>query len=77
MTLKELRQQRGLSQTALAGAAHVNVLTLGLIEQRRLIPSANQSLKIAAALSVEPSVIDEFANHDLAPQAVSQNEEHA
>jgi transcriptional regulator with XRE-family HTH domain len=50
-----------MTQTATAGAAKVNVLTLSLVERGRLRPSRTQAEKIAGAIGVALGDVTEFA----------------
>ena len=50
--LKELRQQRDLTQEALAAAVGVSRQTIIAIEKSKFVPSVKLALELAAALEV-------------------------
>ena len=50
--VRRLRQQKGLTQEELAGAARIDLTYLGGIERERRNPSLEVMGRIAAALSV-------------------------
>ena len=59
MKLRELRAQKLLSQQGLAREAGLSVATVTGIETGIHLPSPTTSRKLAAALGVEPTDIDE------------------
>jgi len=61
ITLREAREQRGLTALQLAASAGVTPYTVSLITGGRLLPSIAQARKLARALGVEPSEVVELA----------------
>ena len=61
MELREARMRQFLSIRELAAKASVATATIVAIEQGRQTPTFKTARKIAAALDVEPTEIDEFA----------------
>ena len=55
--LKEFRQQRDLTQEALAAAVGVSRQTIIAIEKSKFVPSVKLALELAAALEVPLEVI--------------------
>jgi transcriptional regulator with XRE-family HTH domain len=66
LRLKELREERGLSQTRFAGVAGLNPTTVNQIERGTRQPSARTLAKLASALGV--SVPDLFGEEVLTPK---------
>ena len=61
MRLRDARRQRFLSVRDLAKAAGVSTATIVAAESGRNVPYFGTARKIAAALSMSPADIDEFA----------------
>jgi len=59
MKLKELRVRKVLTQKDLAELAGVAAVTIAAIERGIQLPSPRTSRKLAGALEVEPTEIDE------------------
>lgn len=55
--LKFERTRRGLSQGQLGAIVRIKQPTVGLIEQGRLVPTAEQLERFAVALGVPPDVL--------------------
>lgn len=53
-TVRELREQRGLTQAQLAEAAELSSTYLGIIERGENVPTLTVILQIAAALDLHP-----------------------
>jgi transcriptional regulator with XRE-family HTH domain len=66
LRLKELREERGLSQTRFAGIAGLNPTTVNQIERGTRQPSARTLAKLASALGV--SVPDLFVEEAVTPK---------
>lgn len=61
LTLREARQQRRLSQQALADRAGVARVTVSQIELGKSGPRPHVARRLSEALGVQPSDIEEFA----------------
>ena len=61
LTLREARQQRHLSQQALADLAGVARVTVSQIELGKSGPRPHVARRLSEALGVQPSDIEEFA----------------
>lgn len=61
LTLREARQQRHLSQQALADRAGVARVTVSQIELGKSGPRPHVARRLSEALGMQPSEIEEFA----------------
>lgn len=61
LTLREARQQRRLSQQALADRAGVARVTVSQIELGKSGPRPHVARRLSEALGMQPSEIEEFA----------------
>lgn len=61
LTLREARQQRQLSQQALADRAGVARVTVSQIELGKSGPRPHVARRLSEALEMQPSEIEEFA----------------
>ena len=59
MKLRELRIQRALTQKALAEQAGIAAVTVAAIERGLQLPTLSTGRKLADALNVEPTEIEE------------------
>jgi len=64
--VRELRRQRGLSQSQLAQGICTQA-TISLIEKRNKVPNLNTLVKVARRLEVEMDDLVEGENHDVGP----------
>lgn len=77
MRLKELREERGFSQGALAREACISRVTVHRIEHGQQTPHTSTALKITRVLGVEPKEIfpDLFAQHESSENGVELTDE--
>ena len=57
-TMKELREQKGLTQTDIVMRTGLNVATVSRIENGRYKPTRRTKMAIAQALGVQPEEIE-------------------
>ncbi len=62
MTLKDARKAVGITQTWLAGKAGVSPTLLGFAERGRYALGADQARRIADALGLSPTDVQELAD---------------
>lgn len=67
IAVREVRQERGLSQEQLAEASHVHENTVRLLEQGKRMPSVLLLLQITSGLRLPPASLLERVENEVGP----------